>query len=72
MWRFSYRSPPTQVKEAAGEHRIFAGGRWGFINRKGAIVVPLRIECAESFQNGRARVKLEGQWQYIDRKGRKP
>jgi hypothetical protein len=56
-----------------GEPRLTpfeADGKWGFINKKGAIVVPLKFERAESFQNGRARVKLDGQWRYVDRKGK--
>jgi len=57
-------------EEAAGEHRVVTGGKWGFINKKGAIVVPLKFERAESFQNGRAHVKLDGQWRYVDRKGK--
>ena len=57
-------------EEAAGEHRVVTGGKWGFINQKGAIVVPLKFERAENFQVGKARVKLGGQWRYVDGKGK--
>jgi hypothetical protein len=33
------------------------------------LVIPLKFERAESFEKGRARVMLDGQWRYIDRRG---
>ena len=54
---------------AEGEHRRVQGGRWGFINRSGNLTIPLQFEEAESFKKGRARVRLGGQWKYIDQKG---
>jgi hypothetical protein len=57
-------------EEAEGEHRVVTGGKWGFINQKGAIVVPLKFERAENFQESKARVKLGGQWRYVDGKGK--
>lgn len=57
-------------EEAAGEHRLAKGGRWGFINKQGEISIPLSFEAAESFQDGRARVKFKGQWRLINKGGR--
>jgi len=54
---------------AEGEHQAMRGGRWGFINRKGEPVIPAQFEEAGGFENGRARVKLGGQWKMIDRRG---
>lgn len=52
-----------------GEHRVMRGGRWGYINRQGTLVIPTQHEEAGSFQQGRARVKLGGQWRWIDPRG---
>lgn len=57
-------------EEIAGEHRAFRGGEWGFINHQGAIVIAPQFEAAERFQKGKARVKIRGQWRYIDKQGR--
>jgi len=43
---------------------------WGFINRKGEVVIPLIYEKALYFSEGLAAVKQGGKWGYIDRTGR--
>ena len=43
--------------------------RYGFIDRTGKIVIPLRFEDVQSFSEGRAGVKLAGKWGYIDKNG---
>ena len=45
-----------------GEHRRVTGGRWGFIDRSGSLVIPLDYEAAGSFEGGAARVKRRGRW----------
>jgi len=45
------------------------GGKWGFINRRGELVIPLTFEEARGFENGRASVKVKGEWKTIDAKG---
>jgi len=57
---------PTQQ----GEHRVVQGGLWGFIDRRGALVIPLQFEEAASFDGGSARVRLGGRWRRIDREGK--
>lgn len=52
-----------------GEHRAIKGGRWGFINRQGELVIALRFEETGSFEKGRARVRLGGRWHYVTRNG---
>jgi hypothetical protein len=54
---------------AEGEHRGVKGGRWGFINRAGNLVIPLQFEEAGRFKKGRAHVKLGGHWKYVDQNG---
>jgi hypothetical protein len=48
------------------------GGKWGFIDRTGRQVIPLRFEWAdqEGFSGGLAVVKLDHQFAYIDRAGK--
>jgi hypothetical protein len=53
------------------EHTLVKGGRWGFINGKGHLVIPADYEAVESFQEGRARAKLSGRWLRIDAKGKR-
>ncbi|RMG61044.1 MAG: WG repeat-containing protein, partial [Bacteroidetes bacterium] len=42
------------------------GGKWGFINAKGAFVVNPVYEDAKGFSEGIAAVKQGGLWAYID------
>ena len=48
----------------------FGGGRWGFIDRTGNVVIPLQFLDADPFSESKARVTLEDgtQW-FIDRSG---
>ncbi|MBM4386253.1 MAG: WG repeat-containing protein [Deltaproteobacteria bacterium] len=46
-------------------------GKWGYIDKKGAVVIPFRYEEARDFENGKARVKTGGKWIYIDGDGNK-
>lgn len=57
----------SEIRE--GEHMVVAGGRWGFVGPRGELVIPFRFEQAERFEHGRARARLSGRWNYIDRKG---
>lgn len=52
-----------------GEHGAIKGGLWGFIDRKGKIVITPRFENAYSFEQGKARVMLNGKWVFIDKQG---
>lgn len=44
-------------------------GRWGFINENQHMVIPARFEDAQEFKGGRAAVKLNGKWGFINRRG---
>ena len=61
--RFSYVPPFSEGVAAVclgcqakqeGEHLFMAGGRWGYINRKGELLIPPAFEEAKSFDKGRA------------------
>jgi hypothetical protein len=48
---------------------LLGGGKWGYINRKGEIVIGAKFESVNDFEKGKAQVKLDGKWIYIDNKG---
>ena len=45
------------------------GGKWGFVNKDGAVVVEPRYAMARSFSNGLAAVCEEDKWGFIDNGG---
>ena len=44
-------------------------GKWGYLNRKGDVVIPMIYDDAGNFYNGRAEVQLVNERFYIDVKG---
>ncbi|MDD3466282.1 MAG: WG repeat-containing protein [Campylobacterales bacterium] len=51
---------------------IFSGGsfKYGYINKKGEVVIPLKYDYARSFSsNGLAAVQIDDKWGYIDGAG---
>ena len=44
-------------------------GKWGYIDRNGALIIPAQYDDAGGFSEGLAPVKLKGKWGYIDRNG---
>ncbi len=56
-------------KEAMGEHYRMAGGKWGFVNHKGEIAIPLQYDEAETFEANKAKVRKGSEWFVIDKKG---
>jgi len=45
-------------------------GKYGYVDKTGKEVIPLKYDYADSFREGLARAKLNGKWGYIDRWGR--
>ena len=45
------------------------GAKWGFINKKGDLIIDAKFERARSFHDGMAAVILEGKWGYLNKKG---
>jgi hypothetical protein len=43
--------------------------KWGYIDLRGKVVIPVRFEEAAPFSNGRARVRLGGKYGFIDNSG---
>ncbi len=56
-------------KEAMGEHYRMAGGKWGYINHKGEIAIPLQYDEAETFEANKAEVRKGSEWFVIDKNG---
>ncbi len=49
---------------------VKVGGRWGYMDRLGQLIIPPQFEEAGWFSGGAAAVKRDGRWGYIDRTGR--
>lgn len=45
---------------------VKSGDKWGFVDKKGAVVIEPQYEDARSFSNGFAAVKKDGKWGFID------
>lgn len=51
--------------------RVKEQGKWGFINRRGEIVIAPQFDGSYyRFSEGLAAVELKGKWGYIDRRGK--
>lgn len=44
-------------------------GKWGFLSKKGEVVIEPRFDGAKSFSGGLAAVCMDGQWGFIDSSG---
>ena len=45
-------------------------GKWGFIDKKGVVVIPYIYDHAENIHEGFARVLRNGEWGFVDNTGR--
>lgn len=54
------------VRHAVGPE---ANGGWGFIDKRGAFVIPPRYENADMFSEGLAAVQQGGKWGFVDPRG---
>ena len=43
--------------------------KWGYINHKGEIVIPIQYDWVSIFRNSEAWVKKQGEWLRIDPQG---
>jgi hypothetical protein len=60
------------VDAAAGRplFRVLQGGKWGFIDASGRVVIEPRFQRAADFSDGRAAVLVDGKQVYVDESGR--
>lgn len=49
---------------------VLIGRKYGYIDRKGKVVIKPRFEYADSFSEGLAAVCIDGKYGYIDKKGK--
>ena len=64
-----YDSIPYNGSFSEGLAAVGIEGKWGFIDKSGNEVVPLKYDWAGSFSEGLAMVKLDGRWSFIDKLG---
>lgn len=43
---------------------------WGYINKVGKVVIPMKYDAGSSFLDGLARVKLNGKYGFVDKTGK--
>jgi hypothetical protein len=53
-----------------GLARVKLNGKWGYIDKTGKEVIPLKYDHAGNFYEGLADVKLNDKWGYIDKTGK--
>lgn len=46
------------------------GGKWGYVNKSGNVVIPIQYDIAHMFSEGIASVERRGKWEYIDPSGK--
>lgn len=54
---------------AKGDSFLKKGGKWGYCNQDGKLVIPLQFDSAETFHEGLAAVKIKRKWGFINLKG---
>jgi hypothetical protein len=64
------------VNEGAKSERsmvpLLLGGKWGFIDKTGRLIVPLQFDRVDpkGFSDGKALVQSNGKWSFIDKAGK--
>jgi RNA polymerase sigma factor (sigma-70 family) len=53
-----------------GRAAVLLGGKWGFIDKRGVLVVPAKYEACDSFSEGLAAVRVKGLWGYVKANGK--
>ena len=54
---------------AYGKSAVFKDGKWGFVNQKGKIIIPLEYDFVFDFKSTSTAVKKNNQWELIDSVG---
>ena len=53
-----------------GLFAVQSKGKWGFVNKFGAPIIPSKYDCVGRFYDGMSPMKLGDKWGYIDQSGR--
>ena len=56
---------------ANGLAYVKQNGKYGYINKSGEVVIPIRYDDAEKFEGGKAKVTKDGDSFYINMQGEK-
>jgi hypothetical protein len=64
-----YRVGGKQKRTPDGYRSIIVGGKYGYLNKKGEVVIPVSFDGALIFRDGLAAVQSEGKWGFIDKQG---
>jgi hypothetical protein len=64
--KFRFVPPPPTGEPVAAQK----GGRWGFRDAKGKLLIPYQFDEAWDFSEGRAAVRVGKLWGFVDLKGR--
>lgn len=64
----AYESPETHFSE--GLASVKSGGKAGYINKSGEVVIPFRFDIGFEFSEGLAGVIIDGKGAYIDKTGK--
>ena len=67
--RDAARAPSPRDAAAPTLTRAESNGRWGFVDARGAWVIPATFAWAETFSEGVAAVKVGERWGFVDRRG---
>lgn len=60
---------PTMSSFHDGLAAVSKDGKWGYIDKKGILAIPLQYDRAMDFREGKAAVLIDGKWGYIEKDG---
>ena len=67
--KFTEGLAAVNVDGAMNEYGLIAGGKFGFIDTSGNMVISPQYDNVEPFCNGLAKVCIGDKWGYIDKSG---
>lgn len=68
--KYGYAHAFSEGLGLVAEHDQYETGAYGFVDRDGKVAIPLRLERAGIFLNGRAPASQKERWGYIDPSGK--
>ena len=57
-------------REGLAKVRLNPGGKYGFVNEEGKLVIPVIYDFARAFSEGFAAVKRNREWGFVDKTGK--
>lgn len=69
---FQTTTKTKYIKDKNGKVQVITvseGGKWGFVNKAGAEVIPAQYDTVSRFYDGYAAVKIGEKWGFINKKG---